>query len=115
MGRDGHKISCGCCLFCPPMAENFLLKRKALSFLRLRSSGRLIYSPVSPGSDFLLSGFAMVSCNVLSCGTQLVGVFFVVVLSGCYIFSDSDLQIQISKNGLHLKLKLHRIHYGGLL
>ena len=31
----------------------------------------------------LLSGFAMVSCNVLSCGTQLVGVFFVVVLAGC--------------------------------
>ena len=46
----------------------------------------------------------MVSCNVLSCWTQLVVFFF---FAGYEIFMDSDLKIQISKNGLHLKLKLH--------
>ena len=39
------------------------------------------------------------SCNVLSCWAQLGSVFL----------WDSDLQIQISKNGLHLKLKLHQL------
>ena len=37
-----------------------------------------------------------VSCNVLSRWAQLVSVF-----------SRTDSDIQISKNGLHLKLKLH--------
>ena len=46
----------------------------------------------------------MVSCNVLSCWSQLVSVLF---FCGMLNFLSSDLQIQISKNGLHLKLKLH--------
>ena len=40
----------------------------------------------------------MVSCNVLSCWAQLVSVF-----------STTDSDTQISKNGLQLKLKLHKL------
>ena len=39
------------------------------------------------------------SCNILSCWAQLDSVFL----------WDSDLQIHISKNGLHLKLKQHQL------
>ena len=41
----------------------------------------------------------MISCNILSCWAQLDSV----------LLWDSDLQIHISKNGLHLKLKQHQL------
>ena len=43
-----------------------------------------------------------VSCNVFSCWVQLVSVFLRDV-------KFPDLQIQILKNGLHFKLKLHQL------
>ena len=43
-------------------------------------------------SDFLLSGDAMVSCNVLSCCPALKFFFF--FFAGYQILSDSDLQIK---------------------
>ena len=36
-------------------------------------------------------------------------VFFLFFYGMIKILSDSDFQIQISKNGLHLKLKLHQL------
>ena len=36
-------------------------------------------------------------------------VFFLFFCGMIKILSDSDFQIQISKNGLHLKLKLHQL------
>ena len=65
--------------------------------MRLRASGRLIYSPVSPGSE------AIFFCQ----GMRWLPVMFCHAGPSSLIFSDSDLQIQISQNGLHLKLKLH--------
>ena len=55
-------------------------------------------------SDSLLSVNVTVSCNVLSRWAQLVRSSF----AGC-LFLLSDLQIQIWKNGLQLKLKLHKV------
>ena len=49
-------------------------------------------------SDFLFAMNVTVSCNVLSRWAQLVSVF-----------SRTDSDIQISKNGLQLKLKLHQL------
>ena len=49
-------------------------------------------------SDFLLSGNAMVSCNVLSCWALLFSFFYLFIyfffFAGCQILSDSDLQIK---------------------
>ena len=55
-------------------------------------------------SDSLLSVNVKVSCNVLSRWAQFVSSSF----AGCS-FLLSDLQIQIWKNGLQLKLKLHKL------
>ena len=54
-------------------------------------------------SDFLLSGNAMVSCNVLSCWALLFSFFylFIYFFAGCQILSDSDLQIKKKKLKLH--------------
>ena len=50
----------------------------------------------------------MVPCNVLSCWTQLVSVFFWGGEGGGVKFSRIVIyRSKISKNGLHLKLKLH--------
>ena len=38
-----------------------------------------------------------------------VGLSSLAFLAGCYILTDSDFHIQISKNGLQLKLKLHQL------
>ena len=48
--------------------------------------------------------FHAMFCHAGPC--SLVLFFF---FAGCWILSDSDLQIQISKNELHLKLKLHHL------
>ena len=55
-------------------------------------------------SDSLLFVNVKVSCNVLSRWAQLVSSSF----AGC-LFLLNDLQIQIWKNGLQLKLKLHKL------
>ena len=50
-------------------------------------------------SDFLLSGNAMVSCDVLSCWALLFSFFylFIFFFARCQILSDSDLQIKKKK------------------
>ena len=55
-------------------------------------------------SDFLLSVNVKVSCNVPHAGPSSLVVF-----AGSSKILLGDLQIQISKNGLQLKLKLHKI------
>ena len=54
-------------------------------------------------SDFLLSVNVEVSCKFCHAGPSSLVVF-----AGC-LFLLSDLQIQIWKNGLQLKLRLHKL------
>ena len=100
-------------LQCKSILFNFFWNTKL--FLRLYKDFRPfnLFSSVSwiwiTKSDFLLSGNAMVSCNVLSCWTQLVIVFFLrdVKFSRIVIYRSKFRRMDCTLNWNY-------IHYGGL-
>ena len=109
-------IFCGYCLFWSAKFARlyksivFDLVWSVKVFLRLNTNFRLfnLFSKVPPGSEYYLK--AIFFCQRMRWFPAMfchAGSSSLVFFAGCFkILSDGDLQIQISKNGLHLKLKL---------
>ena len=109
-GRDSHinflRLLCMVGMTCPLMQENFLwspLKSKALQCGSIRVLGRVISPAIASWIWIILSHFLF--------GRECDGFLQCLVMLGPArrVFSMADSDIQISKNGLQLKLKLNQL------